>query len=303
MSSPRSTIAIPIHASFLMFQNEFGNSFILNLKMEPDVGLIYGGFKKILAHHNINGGRIIIATYNGSCIFRFRIVECNEEDLLPYIISNPHYSHLQPQQKSRHINEISGCLSVNPFQTQSNENQSHQNLLSFPLASTKAKQPIEPDIQNDSCRHRRNARGNTTQISNKNRKAKTYESDQDSCLQTKRPKGWLCYLVAMVDGEYVVEKPVRNYHLTQYTMNVPRQLLEVGFTHDPKHIIVIDNSSKTYTVRVRNKSKKRKTMVLGRGWKKFQVANDLRKGDVIKMCFDPKYPYHLRCVVHRAQLF
>ncbi|MED6224654.1 hypothetical protein PIB30_086211 [Stylosanthes scabra] len=64
--------------------------------------------------------------------------------------------------------------------------------------------------------------------------------------------------------------------------NVSRQLLEVGFTHDPKHIIVIDSSSKTYTVRVRNKSKKQKTMVLGRGWKKFQVANGLRKGDVIK---------------------
>ncbi|MED6163416.1 hypothetical protein PIB30_079754 [Stylosanthes scabra] len=173
MSSPRSTIAIPIHASFnnlmlpshfydehkrelcpqLMFQNEFGNSFLLNLRMEPDVGLIYDGFKEILEHHNINGGGIIIATYHGSCIF-----------------------------------------------------------------STKAKQPIQPDIQHDSCRHRRNARGNTTQISNKNRKAKIYESDQDSCLQTKQPKGWPCYLVAMVDGEYVVEKPVRNYHLTQYTM-------------------------------------------------------------------------------------
>ncbi|MED6158577.1 hypothetical protein PIB30_034000 [Stylosanthes scabra] len=205
MSVPVATIAIPIHFSFnylklpsnfydahkrelspiLIFEDEVGKSFILNLQMGAD----------------------------------FKIVECNEEDLFPFMMVDTEYYAPQLHTKKFDFTGINGYHSFNQYDVELNPNCSSETLIGFPTTSTKGKQ------------------------------------------------------------------------------NIPRQLLEVVFPDIPKQIIIEDKHSKTYTVRVRRKQKKRRTMVLGKGWKKFQVANELMEGDIIRMSFNPNYPNQLRCAV------
>ncbi|MED6176914.1 hypothetical protein PIB30_092911 [Stylosanthes scabra] len=150
---------------------------------------------------------------------------------------------------------------------------------------------------------------NATPQNVKNREASTYTSpdfhteisigdsnQRNTPFSTKRyprPK----FIVSVIDGVYVVQKPVRDYHLEQFAMNVPKQLLEVAFPHKPKHITVIDGNSRLFHIRLRTKHNNRTTSVLVKGWKEYQLANKLKKGDVITMSFNPNYPDQLNCVV------
>ncbi|MED6212789.1 hypothetical protein PIB30_086894 [Stylosanthes scabra] len=267
--------------------------------MKPEVGLIYDGFKDILKEHNINRGGIMIATYHGSSIFRFKIAEYSEEDLLPYMISNVTYYCSQPIEKTFQMFEMNGYQTVEQTKHQFIQDNSCETLFGFPVVTTKNKKPMLEKAEVKSSRNAKNRKSQSKRICIGSRKLDIYQFSNTLGLHLKRPKGWPCYLVATVDGMYVVEKPVRDYHLTQHTMNVPRQLLDVAFSHNPTDIIVIVDRSKTYNVRVRNKHKRHRTMVLGRGCKKFQLAHDLRKGDVIRMSFDPKRADYLKCAVIR----
>ncbi|MED6200231.1 hypothetical protein PIB30_083147 [Stylosanthes scabra] len=185
---------------------------------------------------------------------------------------------------------------MNPFHPLPRLSDSCPTFRGIPVMSTKDLEPMQGIVEGALCQDKMNVHKILHYTWNASTKPKVYQENLNNFSHSTRPKGWPCYLVSIVDGLYVVEKPIRYYHLTQYAMNVPRQLLDVAFTHNPKHIIVIDSHSKMFTVRVRTKHKKRRSMVLGRGWKEYQLANDLKKGDVIRMSFNPKYPDHLRCV-------
>ncbi|MED6224086.1 hypothetical protein PIB30_080360 [Stylosanthes scabra] len=95
------------------------------------------------------------------------------------------------------------------------------------------------------------------------------------------------------DGVYVVAKVVRHYHPEQFALNLPKELLRVAFLHKPKYITVIDGQSRLFNIPLRTKHKNRKTAILGKGFKAFMLANNLRRGNVIAMFFNPNYPDQL----------
>ncbi|MED6114100.1 hypothetical protein PIB30_077080 [Stylosanthes scabra] len=183
--------------------------------MEPSVGLIYEGYKEILFHHNITGGALILAHYEGNSHFRLKIVQCNEDDLFPLMVNNC-TCYPQNLEVNQHNIRRMYLTSHPPYQLS-------QPILGIPVMTT-------------------------ADLSNVHRRVK---------LPIK-------FSTSNADGVYVVEKVVRHYHLEQFALNLPKELLRVAFFHKPKYITVIDGQSRLFNIRLRIKHKNRKTTVLGR---------------------------------------
>ncbi|MED6193409.1 hypothetical protein PIB30_019143 [Stylosanthes scabra] len=83
----------------IVFLDECGHPFSLSLWMLPEMGYLYQEFAKMLSHHNINGGALILATYYGGCFFRYKIIPCQEDELIPHMRNNcsPIPTQLDPE--------------------------------------------------------------------------------------------------------------------------------------------------------------------------------------------------------------
>ncbi|MED6109137.1 hypothetical protein PIB30_030922, partial [Stylosanthes scabra] len=103
------------------------------------------------------------------------------------------------------------------------------------------------------------------------------------------------YVMYVEDSIYYIDKPVCLYQIFQYALNIPCELRHIAFTHRPSHVTIVDDQNREFIARLRNKNKKRKDGILGKGWKVFVDANDLKLGDVLRILDDPKYPDRLYC--------
>ncbi|MED6164299.1 hypothetical protein PIB30_088345 [Stylosanthes scabra] len=282
MENTSSTLTIPVHGSFhhllvpthfydklkrelspnLLFLDQCGHQFVLNIRMHPWVGLIYNGYKEILTHHNITGGALILATYEGNSRFRFKIVHCNENDFIPFMVNN---CTSYPQNLK--------VIPVPYGSLDQHSSQLNQLLLGIPIVTTTKLTNVETKVQNFI----------TQTPASKNiklLKAPTSYNKNVTGKLTQRDN----------------LPPSRRLRLP-HELNLPRQLLEVAFAHKPKYITVIDDNSRLFYIRLRTKHNNRKTTVLGKGFKEYIIANNLRKGNVITMSFNPNYPDQLHCAV------
>ncbi|MED6158122.1 hypothetical protein PIB30_029810 [Stylosanthes scabra] len=140
----------------------------------------------------------------------------------------------------------------------------------------------------------------TTKLTNVETKVQNFyhsDSRKDNPPPSRRLRLPMKFNIPNADGVFVVQKIVMDYHIEQLALNLPRQLLEVAFAHKPKYITVIDGNSWLFHIRLRTKHNNRKTTILGKGFKEYIIANNMRRGNVITMSFNPNYPDQLHCAV------
>ncbi|MED6210160.1 hypothetical protein PIB30_061527 [Stylosanthes scabra] len=192
--------------------------------MEPCVGLIYEGYKEILFHHNMTGEALILAHYEGNFHFRFKIVQCNEDDLFPLMVNNctcyPQNLEVRPfvfgSPNQHNIRRM--------YQTSHPPYQLSQPILGIPVMK-------KVDMSNV---HRRVEYALSKDHSGKHHRPHTPEV-QNASRNPPPIKNYrlpIKFSTSNVDGVYVVEKVVRHYHLEQFALNLPKELLRVlSFTN------------------------------------------------------------------------
>ncbi|MED6163418.1 hypothetical protein PIB30_079755 [Stylosanthes scabra] len=187
--------------------------------MEPCVELIYKGYKEILFHHNMTGGALILVHYEENSHFRFKIVQCNEDDLFPLMVNN--YT-CYPQN-----------LEVRPFVFGSPNQHNIRRMYQTSHPPCQLSQPIlgilvmtTADLSNV---HRRVEYALSKDHSGKHHRPHTPEASYSKALFGKQnasrnpppKKNYrlpVKFSTSKADGVYVVEKVVRHYHLEQFAL-------------------------------------------------------------------------------------